>query len=85
MIHELKCWPEFFGAIASGTKRFELRKTTDRAFAVGDVLHLREYDPNRDEYSGHAVFVDVTYVVNGKAPWLPHDVACLSIALRGAP
>ena len=42
--HDLKVWPAFFDPLADGTKPFEARKD-DRGFAVGDVLHLREYDP----------------------------------------
>src|SRR3954470_11426726 len=40
--HELKCWPEFYKALVSGEKTFELRKN-DRGFRVGDVLWLREW------------------------------------------
>jgi hypothetical protein len=44
MRHELKCWPEYFHAIRSGRKKFELRKD-DRGFAIGDLLVLREFIP----------------------------------------
>ncbi len=49
--HELKCWPEYFTAIQNGDKTFEIRKN-DRDFKVGDVLHLREWDPKLEEYTG---------------------------------
>lgn len=42
--HTLKTWPVFFEAILSEQKRHELRKW-DREFSVGDVLRLREWDP----------------------------------------
>ena len=35
MVHELKCWPEYFEAVISGAKTFEVRKN-DRDFAVRD-------------------------------------------------
>ena len=41
-IHELKIWPQYFDAIASGIKTFEVRKD-DRGFAVGDTLVLKEW------------------------------------------
>jgi hypothetical protein len=50
--HELKVWPQFFDALLSGDKTFEVRKD-DRGFHVGDVLWLREYRPEQKCYSGH--------------------------------
>lgn len=76
--HTLKLWPAYFDAVADGTKRFEVRSTRDRTFAVGDVLVLREWDPQTETYSGRSVMVLVTFVVEG-APFLPEGTAVLSI------
>ena len=62
MIHDLKCWPEYFKAVKSGIKPFEYRKD-DRGYAVGDILHLREYDPATFQYSGDEIDKTVTYVL----------------------
>lgn len=62
MIHDLKCWPEYFQAVKSGIKPFEYRKD-DRGYAVGDILHLREYDPATFQYSGDEIDKTVTYVL----------------------
>lgn len=43
-VHELKTWPDSFQAILDDIKTHEVR-TFDRPFAVGDVLHLREFVP----------------------------------------
>ena len=42
--HDLKVWPEYYRALISGAKKFELRKN-DREFQVRDQLLLREWDP----------------------------------------
>lgn len=64
--HELKTWPEYFQAILSGEKKFEIRKA-DRAFRVGDRLHLREYFPNARTYSGRELTVEVTYILDDES------------------
>jgi len=66
--HVLKCWPQYFEAVADGTKTFELRKD-DRKYRVGDILHLREWapadggriDPNQGSFTGRDHKVRVTY------------------------
>lgn len=62
--HELKTWPDYFYRIFSGQKRFEVRKN-DRDFQIGDVLYLKEYDPETGEYTGRELFKNVTYVLKG--------------------
>jgi hypothetical protein len=66
MNHELKTWPEFFAALLTGEKSFELRKD-DRGFVVGDILRLREYDPETKEYSGRELRRKVTYLLGHRA------------------
>lgn len=44
--HELKTWPEFWDAVSSGEKKFEVRKN-DRGFQKGDLLILMKYDPKK--------------------------------------
>lgn len=63
MIHDLKCWTEYFDLIADGTKTFEIRKD-DRGFKVGDVLHLRNYDPHTGTYVGDSINAEVIYLIN---------------------
>lgn len=65
--HELKCWPEFFGQIASGAKTHELRRCDDRDFAVGDELFLREFDPKEQTYTGNSVIVVITYITSAES------------------
>ncbi|CAN7642308.1 DUF3850 domain-containing protein [Phenylobacterium sp. LjRoot219] len=87
--HELKCWPQFFEAIAEGRKRHDLRRASDRDFQVGDTLRLREFDPVADDYTGRDQMVHVTYVTSAEQPCalsngaLNPDYCILSIARPG--
>jgi ASC-1-like (ASCH) protein len=61
-IHHLKTWPDFFKAVKDGTKNFEVRRN-NRGFKVGDLLILDEFDPEKQEYTGESLPVQVTYVL----------------------
>lgn len=56
--HDLKTLPEFFRAVISGKKRFEIRKD-DRGFMLGDTLLLHEFDGTH--FTGQTVRCLVTY------------------------
>lgn len=64
--HELKVWPEQFGAIQAGTKTFEFRKN-DRNFEYGDAVLLREWDQfavdGYNGYTGKSIPVRITYIL----------------------
>ena len=80
MIHELKTWIDPFTAIVSGMKRHEIRKN-DRQFEPGDVLVLREYDEECEEYTGRVVTVAVSYISRGGTWGLPANMDVMSIRL----
>ncbi len=61
MIHELKILPEYFEAVTSGRKQFEIREN-DRNFKIGDQLILREWSKN--EYTGDSYKAEITYITN---------------------
>lgn len=76
MKHELKTWPVAFELALSGAKMFEIR-VNDRAFQVGDILRLREYELETDHYTGRELLREVTCVVFG---WgLPDGVCALGL------
>ena len=75
--HELKVWPEYFEALLNGSKTTEIRKN-DRDFKVGDILRLREYQHEFDNYTGAEEWREVTHVLSG-TPFLPEDTVALSI------
>lgn len=60
-IHELKILPEFFKAIVSGEKRFEIRKN-DREYQAGDILRLYEFEEGK--YTGNIQVVEITFLTD---------------------
>ena len=64
MTHALKTWPEYFDAIAEGSKNFEVRKA-DRDFSVGETLLLQKFDPATGKYSGQEIRMEITYILKG--------------------
>lgn len=44
MIHEVKCHPEYFTALETGNKTFEVR-WADRQYQFGDYLAVNEFAP----------------------------------------
>jgi hypothetical protein len=64
--HELKTWPACFAAVKAGNKPFDVREN-DRNFQVGDMLTLREFEPETEQYSGQTVTRWISYVLQGGA------------------
>jgi ASC-1-like (ASCH) protein len=61
---EKKVWPEYFSAVLSGKKNFEVR-LADWSCKPGDTLVLREFDPKKG-YTGRSVEKEVNFVFNTK-------------------
>lgn len=61
MIIKKKILPEYFDAIESGKKTYELR-LGDMEVAEGDTLILQEWDAEKQEYTGREISKEVTYV-----------------------
>jgi hypothetical protein len=62
---EKKVWPQFFEKLLSGEKSWELR-LNDFEVNPGDTLHLREWNPETQEYTGRELEKKVTYVAKFK-------------------
>lgn len=70
--HELKTDPAVFDAVVRGAKTHEIR-FNDRAFAVGDLLHLRETAATGEamragapiEYTGRQALREVSHIQTG--------------------
>lgn len=74
--HTLKCWPEYFEALANGTKKFEFRQN-DRDFQVGDILVIQEYLQNKMCYTGRELRFEVSYVLHGQSIAGMNDRYCV--------
>lgn len=77
MVHELKTLPQYFKAVVSDEKTFEIRKN-DRGFQVGDILILKEYNQGLTDstgsekvviqeqgYTGKEIRKVITYILKG--------------------
>jgi uncharacterized protein YqfB (UPF0267 family) len=62
VIHNLKCWTEYYQMIEKGLKTFELRKN-DRDFRVGDILRLHEWDNHAVLYTLDSLCVEVLHIL----------------------
>ena len=61
--HILKIAPEYFEAVDSGAKTFEIR-INDRDFKVDDIVILQEYIANNREYTGQTLTRSIGYVTD---------------------
>ncbi|MEO1768301.1 DUF3850 domain-containing protein [Candidatus Enterococcus ferrettii] len=60
-VHQLKIAREYYEAIITGKKKFEIRKN-DRNFKVGDAFVLREYKDH--SYTGKYVLGTISYITD---------------------
>jgi len=70
-VHDLKTLPNYFKAVETGKKNFEVRSTSDGTFKVGDRVHLHEFEANKQQYTGKMLSRRITYVLSefeGLAP-----------------
>ena len=75
MEFEKKIWPEYFQLIIEGKKTYELR-LADFECKEGDLLILKEWDPDSKAFTGREVKKKVTYVGKTKNAtfWPPEDI-----------
>jgi len=81
---EKKVWPEYFKKIKSGDKTFELR-LADWKCKTGDILVLKEWDPETKEYTGQEIEKKVTYVIKTKDQkfWSKEEVEKYGLQIIG--
>src|ERR1051326_1205695 len=83
MTHILKTRPGEFGAVASGEKTHHVRPS-DRPFAAGDTVILREWIPTGTEdltigrFTNRAIAREITHVTPAGAWGLPPGICVFS-------
>ena len=76
--HYLKVWTKQFDAVRRGAKTHEVRKG-DRDYRAGDIVILREFDPNERRYTGKCMEVQITFITRGGTFGIPEDICVMSI------
>lgn len=79
--HYIKILPEFYKAIKSGEKTFEVR-FNDRNYQVYDILHLQEWV--NGGYTGREIEAEVTYLLNDKN-YCKKNFVIMSIQVKSNP
>jgi ribosomal protein S17 len=62
---EKKTWPEYFEKVLAGEKNFDLR-LADWECKAGDILLLREWNPETKKYTGRQIEKEVSCVIKSK-------------------
>lgn len=78
VIHEVKILPKYFAEVQSGAKTFEYRRD-DRGYKAGDIIKLREYQPESGIYTGNSLEAEITYILKGGELNIPTGYAIMSI------
>lgn len=60
--HVMKCWPEYFQEVWDKNKPFEIRKD-DRNIQAGDTILLKEWDKDKERFTGRAIECLASYVI----------------------
>lgn len=63
--HDLKILPRYYKAVSDGLKTYEVR-LNDRNFEEGDTVTLKEYDKEKEEYTGCQLDFKIGTVVHLK-------------------
>ena len=61
--HKIKIDTKYFDDVAREIKTFEVRKN-DRAYKVGDLLVINEYDREIEEYTGRYIRASIAYILD---------------------
>lgn len=66
--HVVKSWCYLYSAAIAGYKTHDFRDMTERDYKVGDLLHFREFDQTKGEYTGREALFLITYITDNNTP-----------------
>ena len=68
-VHEVKVYPDNFLLMSTGQKPFDVRRD-DRLYDRGDIILFREWDPDKNEYTGASIrrLITCTQIWEGLSP-----------------
>lgn len=81
---EKKAWPELFQKILDGKKKFDLR-LGDFDAKEGDVLVLKEFNPETKQYTGRVIEKKISLVLKTKEQkfWKNEEVEKFGLQIIG--
>lgn len=77
MTHEIRCWPEYYEALLSHIKEFEVR-INDRDYQVGDTLLIKEWNAKTQKYTNRLLIRKITYILQG-VHGLPKNICVMQL------
>ena len=77
-LHDIKIWSVFFDEVQAGRKMCEIRKN-DRDYEVGDILNLREFDPEGQKRTGRSILVEVVHILEDTCVGVDRGYCVMSI------
>ncbi|MCY9529152.1 DUF3850 domain-containing protein [Paenibacillus alvei] len=63
MLHDKKIKPEYFSQVMAGNMNFIACKN-DVECRIGDVLVLREWEPEKQEYTSEVLWCEITHILD---------------------
>lgn len=81
---EKKIWKEYFEKVVSGDKTFEIR-LADFDCSIGDVLVLKEWDPEKKVFTGRVLEKEITPISKTKNVtfWTREDIEKYGLQIIG--
>lgn len=78
MLHKVNVTPAEFDAFCTGTRRYDLRKWSDK-FKKGDLYEVQERDPNTGIFSGRSMTFRISCCTEAGEQGLKNDYCIVGL------